>query len=674
MFIFLSSDGFQTTINRLGAFGEEDVYDRRPKISSVRRPYRGIQIKEDTYSTLSVREPSGRAIPLTSSSDRTPPAAWSKPGRTGQVSDYADYILQSVQEQRVEKQQIIETFGDPFVFFFGERPRILQVSGLLINTADFNWRSQFWKNYEERLRGTKLVQQNARAYLSFDTIIVEGYLLNATAMDDSSRPYSIPFNFSMLVTNYYDWSDIGQTLFPNPAGSVNVEVLNEELEKRRTEFVSSGAQVRLRNLLADPGGGLFDAIRGGIKKFNDTISLVGGITDKLHSFIGGRTVRLPIGVAGSLYAAQDVRQQGVGIVTVGQGSIGGSAILSSFGLGQQYDAVTGTFQGIGGSVRLRMPGNALFAPPWISNVTNQPRGYIFENVDEYPNVEQTGLLRDVLRLDQYIDLTLRRLNRVAAAELADARLLKWNLMAESGGLLETLTDGVNFAKDAFGMVMTAKAFIENPADAVRSTLGIGIGNSSKSRISITELEKLGVKRRSQQTRFTVDENRYIGEAAAQSFKEKAEAVSEEQIQASLGEVYAQSSYVPQADRLDELATYEEVYGSNDYTPLIKRAEEVAAEEALTGEQSPSVRTTEDIQRVLQEVFGDVDTPPGGIPDLDPDVFDAVYGTGSSSRWVRTPEEIARALQQALGIDVEADEDTEGIIGVDDDGAQIDPIV
>jgi len=83
-----------------------------------------------------------------------------------------------------------------------------------MNTLDFNWRTEFWYNYEHTLRGTKLVEQDARIYLHWDDIIVEGYMLGATASDDASMPYHIPFTFQLFVTNHMYLSTVGDDDYP----------------------------------------------------------------------------------------------------------------------------------------------------------------------------------------------------------------------------------------------------------------------------------------------------------------------------------------------------------------------------------------------------------------------------------------------------------------------------
>ena len=131
--------------------------------AGVRRPYRGIEIKEDTYAIMKVIRADGTEIPLTDAGGEVRPQSGNKTKAGGSVPaksaksggastyNYSNFVIQRIDESRQEKSQILETFGDTFIFFFGERPRLLNVSGLLMNTLDFNWRTEFWYNYENHL-------------------------------------------------------------------------------------------------------------------------------------------------------------------------------------------------------------------------------------------------------------------------------------------------------------------------------------------------------------------------------------------------------------------------------------------------------------------------------------------------------------------------------------------
>lgn len=227
-FIEIQTDSYAENIKALK--------NSKRDFSGVRRPYRGIEIKEDTYSVIKVIRADGVEIPLVDSGGAklsgagnstkagSGVAAQTKTSGLASTYNYSNFIIQRIDESRQEKSQVLETFGDTFIFFFGERPRILNISGLLMNTLDFNWRTEFWYNYEHTLRGTKLVEQNARMYLYWDDIIVEGYMLQAQARDDSEMPYHIPFSFSMFVTSHMYLGAIGDDAYPI-THAVNLEPL-----------------------------------------------------------------------------------------------------------------------------------------------------------------------------------------------------------------------------------------------------------------------------------------------------------------------------------------------------------------------------------------------------------------------------------------------------------------
>lgn len=191
------------------AFGELDA--RRQPYTGVRRPMRGLQRKEDTYAIMRVLTAQGEEVALFDS------GAFS--GDTvgedviGRSERYSNFIIQQIQDQRMEKKQIIETFGEDYVLFFGESPRFLSVSGVLPNSADFNWKNEWWENYDRYLRGTRLVEMNARLYLYFDDVVVEGYIIGSSTEQSASERHLVPFSFQLFVTNYATITPVGSIFF-----------------------------------------------------------------------------------------------------------------------------------------------------------------------------------------------------------------------------------------------------------------------------------------------------------------------------------------------------------------------------------------------------------------------------------------------------------------------------
>ena len=91
-----------------------------------------------------------------------------------------------------------------------------------MNSLDFQWRAEFWANYDTVLRGTKLVERNARTVLTWDDIMVDGYILQANASENSMQPHLINFSFNMFITNYQSLAALGETAFPRPL-SVSID-------------------------------------------------------------------------------------------------------------------------------------------------------------------------------------------------------------------------------------------------------------------------------------------------------------------------------------------------------------------------------------------------------------------------------------------------------------------
>lgn len=162
--------------------------------SNVRRPLYGIQVKEPKFAYISVFQDAGVAggnlIPI-SLKDSSAPEGWSNTNH--------NFILTDVAESRQEKMQIIETFGDHYTFFYGEKPIVLQCAGMLVDTQDFNWKNEWWYNYNNFLRGTKAVEHRSRVFLGFDDVLVEGYIMNCSAQYSKDQPNLSPFSFSILL-------------------------------------------------------------------------------------------------------------------------------------------------------------------------------------------------------------------------------------------------------------------------------------------------------------------------------------------------------------------------------------------------------------------------------------------------------------------------------------------
>jgi hypothetical protein len=235
VFIELTTSPIDTQFQQAGARQGAPGSGRAGR-GIARRPTRGIEVKSDTYATLKVVKSDGSILPLVDSS---------APDGFSTTSGYTNFLLQNVAEQRVEKQQIIETFGASYIFFFGEQPRFLQIQAVLLNTHDFNWEAEWWSNYNTYLRGTKLVEMGARCYLAYDDNVVEGYLTQCQGMKAAMEPWVVQLSFQFFVTNCFNVSMVGNPRFPIRASAVVPASIDLRSKDSGAQLVSNLADAAL---------------------------------------------------------------------------------------------------------------------------------------------------------------------------------------------------------------------------------------------------------------------------------------------------------------------------------------------------------------------------------------------------------------------------------------------
>lgn len=318
VFVEVTPDPFATSF-RSNAVGDSNEDGSRPGsarasrfggFDHVRRPVRGIQVKEDTYATIQVRTADGRNIPLVDAGgsitdDDNPDISYTE--------HYSNFLLQNMQEQRAEKMQVVQTFGEPFVFFFGEQPRVISASGVLINTEDFNWRAEFWENYNLYLRGTKCVQSRSRVTLSWDDIVVEGYFIKANAQESQNNKNIVNLSFQMFLTNYQNVSRIGFSQFPKGAEEVNLDPLSLDTTGEGIGNLQSVTQ-KVRSLNSSSFGvknSLFESLRdqavGQAKEYIELDGRLASLVELGADLISNNKVRAPVGFAGGTQFDQETQ-------------------------------------------------------------------------------------------------------------------------------------------------------------------------------------------------------------------------------------------------------------------------------------------------------------------------------------------------------------------------------
>ena len=338
-YILVSPDPFATSFDEVVRLTKAPKGGSRLGASNVRRPTMGLELKGDRYAYLRVTTPSADGVTLLVDAGAEHDAL----GK-GKSATNSNFLIQSVSESREEKTQLTQTFGVPVIFLYGEQARTIQVQGVLLNTDDFNWRAEWWENYNNYLRGTKCVESGSRVTLSWDDIVVQGYILNASAQETSQEQNFVTFTFSMVLTAYQNISNIGDVAGAHGdiAQAYEIDVGNNrtmsgliEENRGRSQLAEFDLRVRLlRQALGSTSSGAGSTFGKVMKGLNIATSLAQGVAsavgggkgawglaDSLATGAINSAVGLALSQLGGFYGSRTVR--------VPQGAISGSAFYDS---------------------------------------------------------------------------------------------------------------------------------------------------------------------------------------------------------------------------------------------------------------------------------------------------------------------------------------------------------
>jgi thioredoxin-related protein len=121
-----------------------------------------------------------------------------------------NFLLNNYEERRNEKFQIFETFGNPSIFFFDKKVTAYSFSGYFVDSRHKNsngktsnsWAESFKIIWEDKLRGTKLIENNQIAIISFNGNVIWGYPASLTINNSAQAPFLAGFSFNMVVTKH----------------------------------------------------------------------------------------------------------------------------------------------------------------------------------------------------------------------------------------------------------------------------------------------------------------------------------------------------------------------------------------------------------------------------------------------------------------------------------------
>jgi len=261
-----------------------------PKFDHVRRPVRGIQIKEESFVTLEVKTKDGKNLLLIDSGGSV------EKGNISYSPKNSNFLVQSISENSMEKSQIVETFGPAFVFYFGTRPRVFNISGILLNSADFNWKNEWWANYETYLKGTQLVANNTMVYISYEDTMLVGYIMSCSSDTVADPTEYVPFQFQLLIAAVINTNIIGLNTFPYFT-PVNIEPEVVVIQNSEAPNIPI-------NSTTDKVGAFSDFVQK-VLTGNASLDFIYGsrgstYTNYVVNYITGANIRFPIGGTGTV--------------------------------------------------------------------------------------------------------------------------------------------------------------------------------------------------------------------------------------------------------------------------------------------------------------------------------------------------------------------------------------
>ena len=126
-----------------------------------------------------------------------PNQGWIQPGIT--ETKFKQFILSSVSSASQERMQIVETSQAFQVLFYGKKPEILNLSGIIKNTRSNPWNANMTFLWDSLMRGTKLVEQGNILQLYIDGTIYNGYPFGFQRSQMSPTDYLVSFSMSFII-------------------------------------------------------------------------------------------------------------------------------------------------------------------------------------------------------------------------------------------------------------------------------------------------------------------------------------------------------------------------------------------------------------------------------------------------------------------------------------------
>jgi 5'(3')-deoxyribonucleotidase len=123
---------------------------------------------------------------------------------------YYDVIITQKNYNNAEvKQEVRTTDGSIIRYYYNNAPKVLRLSGVLLNTVDNDWLTKFQFYYDYFMRGTALKNMQSHIVFDFGDIVYRGFFSSFNFVEQSTQPSAHVFDaiFDIETEKYINLTD-----------------------------------------------------------------------------------------------------------------------------------------------------------------------------------------------------------------------------------------------------------------------------------------------------------------------------------------------------------------------------------------------------------------------------------------------------------------------------------
>lgn len=232
---------------------------------------------------------------------------------------YDSFMLARVSCQLQEKLQVTEVFGDGEVaYYFGRQPIVFDISGVLVDSPDNSWFTDWLRMYSSILRGSQLAQNQELLRLVLPNMTLTGTISSTNWSQDSSNDVAISFGFQFLAKRVEPTAAVLQNVTADDLGGLidftqaSKYISQQNINSFKSQIASLESAVSSPNsTIASLGSalsGLGSGIGGGLGAVGSTL---GGVASSVREFVTGNAFSVGLANTASLFRTLSANLNGI---------------------------------------------------------------------------------------------------------------------------------------------------------------------------------------------------------------------------------------------------------------------------------------------------------------------------------------------------------------------------